>query len=235
MVPDSRRRRRSRLRTLAAAAALAAAVALAGCGGGDEPATATARPVKYSYARDLFREVCAGCHRLADAGASGSVDLDSLPPDAETRRQLVSTTIRLGGDGMPAFNYTFNDTELKALTQYVVAVAGRSKRSGDGSRATILTPMDDPQNPPNDPIAYGRALFKQICAGCHTLADAGAHGKRYDLDYNYGPISEHEKRIRVHRGVRGFPPFMPNWERFLPGEWIEALERYIVARAGRPS
>ena len=229
------------LTTLVLAGALAAA-ALAGCGGGNDAEPVAARPVRYAYARSLFREICAGCHRLVDAGAYGgtkgmSSDLDAfLREYFKTRAQLVNATLRTGqGGSMPGWKDVLSSTELQALARYLVRVADQTKHSGDGRLAKTLTPMRDPLHPPKDRMAYGRALFKQICAGCHTLADAGAHGSRYDLDYNYSTISEHEKRIRAHRGLRGFPPFMPNWEHWLPKEQIEVLTDYVATVAGKAS
>jgi mono/diheme cytochrome c family protein len=143
--------------------------------------------------------------------------------------------MRVGGEHMPGWSETFSDTEMEALIQYVIKVAGHAKRSGDGKRAAVLTPIDNGAEPPKDRIAYGRALFKQICAGCHTLADAGATGKRYDLDYNYAGISVRERRMRAHAGLRGGPPFMPNWERSLTREQVDVLTDYVFEVTGRRS
>jgi len=226
--------------TLLVAGLLAVVVVLmTGCGGGggSDATSATVRAVRYAYARDMFRRMCAGCHTLADAGAHGLQSNLDTALSAPDRRRAVRTVIVEGkGERMPAWRETFRgDTEIEALTRYVTAVAGKSTSSGDGRQATTLTPIAHPESPPEDPIDYGRVLFQEMCAGCHTLADAGAHEPGYDLDYNYATISAHERQIRAHRGVRGFPPFMPNWELWLPQDQLVILERYVQTVARKDS
>lgn len=65
---------------------------------------------------------CGGCHRLKDAGATGTVgpDLDTLKPDeARVERQVTN-----GGAVMPAFKGTLTGDEIKAVAEYVSQVAG---------------------------------------------------------------------------------------------------------------
>jgi cytochrome c6 len=104
----------------ALAAVFAVVVLLAGpelIGAKQPSAAAPARAGKQIFTA----EGCGGCHRLADAGASGSSgpDLDKLAPDAAT----VASKVRSGGGSMPS--YDLPAPELDALAKYVAGVAGR--------------------------------------------------------------------------------------------------------------
>lgn len=69
---------------------------------------------------------CAGCHTLADAGASGTVgpNLDSSKPPLE----LVVQRVALGQGGMPAFSKAkggqFDDQQVADVSAYVVQATG---------------------------------------------------------------------------------------------------------------
>ncbi len=126
-----------RPRTGAVLALVAAAAALAaGCGGsgtgtgatssGDAPArrvvqvTHAARD-RWTYARERFNETCAGCHTLADAGASGRrFDLDHA---GKLEENHVRWAIANGEPGMPAWKHVLSKREYEELVAYVVAVA----------------------------------------------------------------------------------------------------------------
>jgi mono/diheme cytochrome c family protein len=118
---------------LALLAAVAAALALtAGCGDSESKSTTNASPPRrvvqveqvkrdrWTYARARFNELCAGCHSLADAGATGrrfhldhTVDLD------ETRVRWV---IAEGEPGMPAYRGVLSKREYEELVAYVSTV-----------------------------------------------------------------------------------------------------------------
>ena len=70
----------------------------------------------------IFTENCAGCHTLADAGASGEVgpNLDDAKPDKAT----VATTVKEGKGAMPAFEGQLSEDEIEAVAEYVSANAG---------------------------------------------------------------------------------------------------------------
>jgi mono/diheme cytochrome c family protein len=121
---------------LLALAVVAALTAAAGCGGTDSSgssakpaAQTTPRRDRYTVARGLFNEICAGCHTLADAGAHGrrfNLDRDSplatfLTTEAK-RRALARYAILRGEDGMPAWSGVLSQRELRQLIAYVVAV-----------------------------------------------------------------------------------------------------------------
>jgi mono/diheme cytochrome c family protein len=139
---DGRRLRRGSLLPLACLiAAFAVVVLAAGCGGSGDadssPATSTvasrARRVvrvehvkqdRWTYARARFNEICAGCHTLADAGATGRrYNLDHTTAVDETH---VRATIAGGEPGMPAFRDVLSEREYEELVAYVSTVARRT-------------------------------------------------------------------------------------------------------------
>ena len=66
---------------------------------------------------------CAGCHVLADAGASGETgpNLD----DAKPSLREASEQIANGGGGMPAYKDQLSEKQIEALAKYVSSVAGK--------------------------------------------------------------------------------------------------------------
>jgi mono/diheme cytochrome c family protein len=64
---------------------------------------------------------CAGCHTLADAGATGTVgpNLDAAHPSAA----LVAERVRDGKGVMPSFAGKLSDTEIAAVAAYVSGAA----------------------------------------------------------------------------------------------------------------
>jgi len=112
---------------VAAAACLALALALAGCGSGGSGSGASShllsaaplKPAELAAGRAIFRDRCARCHTLADAGAHGTrgpnLDQIRLPAFA------VSQQIKLGGGGMPAYAGRLSDEQIRQVAGYVVA------------------------------------------------------------------------------------------------------------------
>lgn len=137
---DGRRLRRGALAPLACLLGALAAVALAaGCGGAKDGGTTagrTARRVvqvrheatdRWTYARALFNEMCAGCHTLADAGATGR--RYNLDHSAGVDEAHVRFTIATGEPGMPAWAGVLSRREFEELVAYISTVARRT--SGD--------------------------------------------------------------------------------------------------------
>jgi mono/diheme cytochrome c family protein len=138
------------LRRIAAAAAiLATALVLAACGSDNDSGpsdaqvddaattTATAPATTTSEAQTtteetteqasadgkaIFTENCAGCHTLADAGASGEVgpNLD----DAKPEKDAVVTMVSAGKGAMPSFQGQLSEDEIEAVAEYVSSSAG---------------------------------------------------------------------------------------------------------------
>jgi mono/diheme cytochrome c family protein len=137
------RRLRSALLGLACLLATVVALALAsGCGnsgdadsGSSGSTVASARRVvkveavkqdRWTYARARFREMCAGCHTLADAGTTGrryNLDRSSASGVEETH---VRYTIAQGEPGMPAWRDVLSEREFEELVAYIVAVTEKT-------------------------------------------------------------------------------------------------------------
>jgi len=83
----------------------------------DSPAPA-ATPADVAQGKQVFLSAgCAGCHTLADAGATGTVgpDLDAAAPSAS----LVAERVRDGKGVMPSFVGSLDDAEIAAVAAYV--------------------------------------------------------------------------------------------------------------------
>jgi uncharacterized membrane protein len=104
-------------------AGLAAFVALAVVvdRSGDSAAPA-ATPADVAHGKQLFLSAgCAGCHTLADAGATGTVgpNLDTARPSDS----LVAERVRDGKGVMPSFAGELDDAEIAAVAAYVSRAA----------------------------------------------------------------------------------------------------------------
>jgi mono/diheme cytochrome c family protein len=91
-------------------------------GDGDDDAAGGATGGGEAAGKAVFTQSCAGCHTLADAGASGSVgpNLDDLRPSQEK----VAAMVRSGGGGMPSFGGTLEPEQIEAVAAYVAGAAG---------------------------------------------------------------------------------------------------------------
>jgi Cytochrome C oxidase, cbb3-type, subunit III len=81
-----------------------------------------------------------------------------------------------------------------------------------------------------DRWTYARARFHEMCAGCHTLADAGATGRRFNLDHGGGTDETH-----VRGTIAYGEPGMPGYKDVLSPREFEELVAYIVTVARRTS
>jgi len=239
---------RTRARAVVAAITLAlAATVIAGCGdtvgfdsgGGNRIA-----------GKELFTQKCGSCHTLADAGTTGTIgpNLDYAfyqyrvdasgadPDDPDFQAQLadpgVTSTVRntvrgqiaypvtnpsTGLPGMPADIVTGEDADDVAA--YVASVAGLG---GDGGPPTAGGGGGGGGDP-------GKSIFASAgCAGCHTLADAGASG-------SVGPNLDDAKPSkglvvdRVTNGRGGMPAFKGQ----LSPQEIQQVADYVSSVAGR--
>lgn len=238
-----------RRRLLTWAVPLAATLALAGCGktvgfddgGGDK-----------ALGKELFTANCGSCHTLADAGTTGQIgpNLDyafyqyrvdtsgASPDDPDFQAQLaksgvesgVRQTVRgqiaypvtnpvSGGPGMPADLVTGDDAA--AVAAYVASVAGLGGEGGPPEPGTG-------GGTDGGGTADGKAIFASAgCAGCHTLAAAGASGTvGPDLDQAKPPLELVLDRVTNGRGG------MPAFEGQLSEDEIRAVAQFVADNAG---
>jgi mono/diheme cytochrome c family protein len=107
-------------------------------------------------------------------------------------------------------------------------------------RRTLLASVQEAVINPDvsDPIAYGATLFQtRGCAGCHTLASAGAVGDegpdlsdigaRHDADYIYQSIQSPQAVIAEGCPETPCQPIMPDYGAILTPDQINALVAYL--------
>jgi len=121
----------------------------------------------------------------------------------------------------------------------MLSVLALATATGCGSGSARAPPRTATTVVRHDRFAYARGLFREICAGCHTLADAGTHGPRSDLDTSILERIDRHAREYVARVAMSEDPsrggFMPRWKGVLTKRDFEALVTYIVAVTGRNS
>ena len=212
------------------ALALTAALALvaSGCG------TTTA---DVEEGRVLFREKCGTCHRLAQAGTSGTSgpDLDAAFAAARASGQTSDTiqgvvAAQIGfprpsnedpAVSMPADLVTGQD--LEDVAAYVAAYAGVPGAA-----------------PPRVPGGPGAQVFANNgCGACHTLAEAETGGTTGpDLD----EVLPGQSAAMIHESIvdpnkvlaKGFPPdVMPTiYEEDLSPKELDDLVQFLVESTG---
>jgi cbb3-type cytochrome c oxidase subunit III len=213
----------------------AAALLAAGCGYGGA-ANAGQRPDMQS-GTDLFSQSCGNCHTLSAAGTSGTIgpDLDNaFAADVQEGypqsviENVVLDQIRLGSG--PIATYTTNkkftpQTPMRAnilegqdaidVAAYVASVAGQGGFTLGGGFASLGTD--------------GAAIFKGAgCAGCHTLAAAGATGTTGpNLDQLKPSTAVVAHQVMVGGGL------MPAFQGKLSPAQIQAVAKYVSSSAGK--
>jgi mono/diheme cytochrome c family protein len=96
-------------------------------GAAPAPPVSSATPPPVADGKALFTSLCAGCHALADAAASGTIgpNLDEERPSCDKVVERVSQ----GEERMPSFAGTLTRAQIRRIARYVAAAVGRS---GDG-------------------------------------------------------------------------------------------------------
>lgn len=91
-------------------------------GDGGEAAGGGAAGGSTPVGQEIFKQSCAGCHTLADAGATGSVgpNLDETGLDEAG----IAAMVRSGGGGMPSFGGTLQPDQIDEVAAYVASVKG---------------------------------------------------------------------------------------------------------------
>jgi mono/diheme cytochrome c family protein len=226
---------------------VAAALLVAGCGTGGV-ASAGARPDTQA-GQQLFTSNCGFCHTLSAAGTTGTIgpnldnafaaDVKQGYPQSSIEN-VVLDQIRLGS-GIVNKTYTTSKSfinqhcendQQKCLQQsmpanivkgqdaidvaaYVASVAGQGGFSNGGGFASLGTD--------------GAKIFKGAgCAGCHTLAAAGATGtKGTNLDQLKPSAALVAHQVMVGGGI------MPSFQKTLTAAQIQAVAQYVSSSAGK--
>jgi mono/diheme cytochrome c family protein len=216
----------------------AAALLAAGCGYGG--AANAGQPPDTQSGQQLFTQACGSCHTLSAAGTSGTIgpNLDNaFAADVQEGypqsviENVVLDQIRLGSGPIATYTTVKNGKGLTPQTPmpanivkgqdaidvaaYVASVAGQGGYTTSGGFASLGTD--------------GAAIFKGAgCAGCHTLAAAGATGTT-------GPNLDQLKPAMdiVVRQVTNGGAVMPAFKGKLNPAQIQAVAKYVSSSAGK--
>ncbi len=225
-----------------------AALLVAGCGTGG--AANAGQPPDLQNGETLFKGsgTCGSCHTLAAAGTTGTIgpnldnafagDVAQGYPQSSIEN-VVLDQIRLGSGEIATYTTSKDFIRHHCLNQqakcvktpmpadlvkgqdaidvaaYVASVAGQSGYTTSGGFASLGT--------------NGEAIFKGAgCAGCHTLAAAGATGTT-------GPNLDQLKPafpIVVTQVTNG-GAVMPAFQGKLSPAQIQAVAKYVSSSAGK--
>ena len=223
-----------------------AALLTAGCGTGG--AANAGGPPDLNNGQQLFTSSCGSCHTLAAAGTSGTIgpnldnafagDVSENYPQSSIEN-VVLDQIRLGSGIVATYTtskdfinqHCLND-QAKCLkpsmpadlvtgqdaidvAAYVASVAGQGGYTTSGGFASLGTD--------------GAKIFKGAgCAGCHTLAAAGATGTTGpNLDQLKPSTSTVAHQVMVGGGL------MPAFQGKLTQAQIQAVAKYVSSSAGK--
>jgi mono/diheme cytochrome c family protein len=234
--------------TIGGAGLVAAALLASGCGTGGT-ANASGHAPDTSNGQTLFSSACGSCHTLSAAGTTGTIgpNLDNAFAGDVAQgykessiENLVLDQIRLGS-GIVSKVYPDTKYYIKEcpppnssgclqpsmpanivkgqdaidVAAYVASVAGTSGYTSSVSLSSLGT--------------NGKALFKGAgCAGCHTLAAAGATGTiGPNLDQLAPSVAVVAHQVTVGGGV------MPAFKGKLTPAQIQAVSQYVSTSAGK--
>jgi mono/diheme cytochrome c family protein len=225
-----------------------AAVALLAAGCGTGGVASAGQPPDTQSGQQLFTASCGSCHTLSAAGTSGTIgpnldnafaaDVKQGYPQSSIEN-VVLDQIRLGSGEIAGYttskdfikHHCLNDqakcvsTSMPAnivtgqdaidVAAYVASVAGQGGFSTGGGFASLGT--------------NGAAIFKGAgCAGCHTLAAAGATGTvGPNLDQLKPSTSVVAHQVMVGGGA------MPAFQGKLSPAQIQAVAQYVSSSAGK--
>jgi cbb3-type cytochrome c oxidase subunit III len=207
---------------------LGAVVVLAGCGTGG-----LVKRGDKTVGQKLFVAKCAGCHTLAAAGTSGTIgpNLDAAFAQARSEgykesaiEDIVAGQIRAPGQyatdptgtnpNLLQGNMPPNLVTGKNVADVAAYVAANAGLNGFATQAITG--------------ANGEQIFKAKCAGCHTLATAGATGTvGPNLDVLKPPFARVQRQV-IHGGA-----IMPAFANVLTTAQINAVARYVATHAGK--
>lgn len=239
------------MRSLAAPLILLGVAALlsAGCGGVGQTGLTKGSGADVGHGKQLFISKCGSCHKLADAGTSGTIgpDLDGAFAGDRAQhfkesaiRQVIYDQIYHAAPGgiMPAKIVT--GVDASDVAAYVASVAGTGSAS-QGAPPTLSAP------PPSGggggaAAAAGAGLFDSLgCSGCHSLTGGtlvgptfkGLYGSRVILStgqtvtandaYLLQSIEDPDAKI-----VKGFPKGVMS-ATIRPGSVPQAKAKQLIA------
>jgi mono/diheme cytochrome c family protein len=167
------------VRILAAGLLFLGVAALAsGCG-----QTGLAKGGDISRGKQLFTTKCGGCHRLADAGTTGTTgpDLDGAFYAARAQKFKLSTIRQVVYDQIyhaaaPMPREIVTGADASSVAAYVASVAG----TGSGAEGATPTVTGTTAGGGGGVVGTGAQLFQSLgCSGCHSLTGAKGTGPTF--------------------------------------------------------
>ena len=214
---------------------MAAALLAAGCGTGG--VASGAQPDTHA-GQQLFSQKCAACHTLAAANAAGTIGPNLDDAFATARKQgyadssienVVLDQIRLGSGQVAT--YTTNKKLTTQTPMPANLVTGQDARNVAAYVASVAGTGSSTSANPASLGTNGEAIFKGSgCAGCHTLAAAGATGT---VGPNLDQIASTLTLAIVARQVTNGGTIMPAFKGKLTAAQIQAVAKYVSSSAGK--
>jgi mono/diheme cytochrome c family protein len=214
----------------------AAALLTAGCGTGGVASAGQAPDTQSG--QQLFKQSCGSCHTLQAAGTAGTIGPNLDDAFATSRQEgysdnsienVVLDQIRLGSGSIATYTTVKNG---KGLTPQTPMPANIFKGQDAVNVAAYVASVAGTGGPgassPTNVGTNGAAIFKANCAGCHTLAAAGATG-------TVGPNLDQLKPSMaiVVKQVTNGGAIMPAFKGKLTVAQINAVAKYVSSSAGK--
>jgi mono/diheme cytochrome c family protein len=162
---------------------LGVAALSAGCGTGQ---TGIAKGGDVGQGKKLFVSKCGSCHRLADAGTSGTIgpDLDGAFAGSRAQHFKLNTIKQVVYDQIyhaiaPMPRKLVTGADAASVAAYVASVAGTGSAS-QGAAPTLASPPAAGGGGGGSLTATGAKLYQSLgCSSCHTLTGAKSVGPTY--------------------------------------------------------
>ena len=220
-----------------------------GCGGVGQTGIAKGSGVDVSHGKRLFVSKCGSCHKLADAGTSGTIGPDLDGAFAGPRKQgFKDSTIRqvvydqiyhaAPGGVMPAKIVT--GVDANDVASYVASVAGTG--AGRQGAPPTLSAAPPSSGGGGAAAAAGSKLFESLgCSGCHSLTGGTLVGPTFKGLYGSKVLLSTGQRVTADDAyllesiqdpdakiVKGFPKGVMS-ATIRPGSVPEAKAKQLVA------
>jgi cbb3-type cytochrome c oxidase subunit III len=231
--------------TVGGAGLVAAALLAAGCGAGG--VASGAQQPDLQNGQSLFTQNCAACHTLQAANAHGTIGPNLDDAFAFDRKQgypdssienVVLDQIRLGSGPIATYttskDFTRHCLPPRSAKCYATPMPADIVTGQDAiDVAAYVASVAGTGGPSVSPASLGTdgaAIFKAECAGCHTLAAAGATGT---VGPNLDQLASKLTLAIVVRQVTNGGAVMPPFKGVLSAAQIQAVAKYVSSSAGK--
>lgn len=204
-----------------AVAGAAAATGTAGSGADTGPARS---------GEQVVQATCASCHDTGVAGAPKIGDKDAWAQRADKGMEgMLEIAVNGKGAMPPRGGGDYNEQELRAAIEYMLAETGVEAGGGGGQASAAQAPSQAPTQAGGD-TGQGKALYQQVCASCHNTGVAGAP----TLDDSAAWSQRAEKGIdaMVEVAVKGKGAMPPRGGSGASDAELRAVIEYMLQESG---